>query len=986
MLNHRNQDRTVYYLVRAVRIGHFIFKSIIRYFSSGGFVYLRTSSSGTRTTPRPSPPSIHIILFLIVLLAKPTLAQIPNKDINKLIKDLPDEGTNDLVQQLAGTESFDEPIAARLIEISQLRVEYDRLSDQIQKTDSNDAIESDLTESRRSTALQRLLKANRKLIHDFYDHEQRPIWQTDQAEMLLVDWLEIVNHNSAMFVEFGVATTLQHMAFNSTVLEALEATADADRTFSKLQASLPRDPDHIKIRVNTGLWTQMIEEYYEKRTPFFLAQAAYLTTLLPDSHEYYQALDDRKNPKIPNQSERADLEKLRLLELALHRLQRFTDDTTSPEDVRLAAFCLMGRACIAQGQVATGVKFLQKAWEANRNNPNELLSALAHGRLLWNNGNHKEATSLLDNAKNHPLARTNLLYRLLVTDQIHRLLLSTSAEANNRTSALAAAYEPYRALINESEDLRYYIYQRWESITNMQNILLNDLPPTVRMGVGEIARIEGQNMAILANESSDQALRQQAMEKLQRSIDINSTLNEPNVPTDIRARSLFNRAFAQYWLAPHDTNNILQATSILIQLADDLETEPIAEEAIGNSVDLLRTLHESNPGIKSADDAYRRACEVLFKRFPTSSAADSERLSYAAHVLVPSGRFEEAINLFSSVPFDHQDYFESQAQMLFARAEIFRQATGQTKDTERRDLLVETERVEAEATECFRRLPDTPRGMSSRRALGAVRLARADAAMSIGKPDNALKFLEDFETLFQNHSDLMANTYHRRIIALAETAQQAKLVDTAHDMMKRFPDEAAPVIDQVLTDLNHQIDRIGTQAAIKQVAEDRNVQLKKQKQLAATAKALAQLLVGWAQEQDFDSKQMLPFQLIRAKMMRLAGNSTDAMAMLEPLIKTYPNDADLIHHYAESLFATADQKLLLKAATFYDQLIIGLDAPPYLDIWWNAWMRRLQINDQMGQGTEDISLRVDQLRVSDQKLGGPRYREELQRLAEKHGH
>ena len=97
-----------------------------------------------------------------------------------------------------------------------------------------------------------------------------------------------------------------------------------------------------------------------------------------------------------------------------------------------------------------------------------------------------------------------------------------------------------------------------------------------------------------------------------------------------------------------------------------------------------------------------------------------------------------------------------------------------------------------------------------------------------------------------------------------------------------------------------------------------------------------------------------------------------------------------MHNLAESLFVKGDDQSLINAGNqYYDTLISGLeseDEPQLKRIWWNAWMRRLQISDKLNQGTDVIALRVRQLEVRDPSLGGEPFRSEMKRLELKHAH
>jgi hypothetical protein len=202
-------------------------------------------------------------------------------------------------------------------------------------------------------------------------------------------------------------------------------------------------------------------------------------------------------------------------------------------------------------------------------------------------------------------------------------------------------------------------------------------------------------------------------------------------------------------------------------------------------------------------------------------------------------------------------------------------------------------------------------------------------------------------------------------------------------MMQAYPDDAAAIIDQVLIKLDREIERLRT-AAANELASDRRQRLLDRAQTRAqTASNLAGILLEWARQQGFDGEQMLPFELILVRSLRLAGQADEAHDRMAPLVEQFGQDADVISEYAEALFLRGDRESLIEAATYFDKLILGLQ-PPYPDLWWNAWMRRLQINDRLGEGTQEIPIRIRRLRFTDPNLGGPRYRRTFTELEARH--
>jgi predicted Zn-dependent protease len=201
-------------------------------------------------------------------------------------------------------------------------------------------------------------------------------------------------------------------------------------------------------------------------------------------------------------------------------------------------------------------------------------------------------------------------------------------------------------------------------------------------------------------------------------------------------------------------------------------------------------------------------------------------------------------------------------------------------------------------------------------------------------------------------------------------------------MVEDFPDQAAPVIDQVLTQAEQRIEALQVQAATanSQTRKALDEQIDAQTRAATV---LSGYLLDWAKTQDFDAQTMMPFEVIRGKTLRMSGQIDQAYAILSPLVNEFPNDAQVMIEYAQVLYARGDEDSLVEAVRYYDRLITGLGAP-YPKEWWTAWVRRLQVNDLLNEGTEEIPLRVRQLRMTDPDLGGPVTKLELERLEHKY--
>ncbi len=901
-----------------------------------------------------------------------------------LIEGLAKYGMSDLLDHFTATEMPSDPVLRQLVEIARHRIKMDYGQ----------------TGDEQLAAFEKLTAATRKLITQHADHEQRPLWQTDLADLLLTIYLPKMQLQALDFCEFGVPTPTQLQARDQFVPEAFELLSDADLRFFQLNQDLPRDPDHFNKRVATGLWDRMMEEYYKTKTQYLLGLAAYHTSQLGLDHPYYQNLG--QNPRLPRQKKTPDQEQARLLDLAIEKLGPFAADRSDPYQIRLSSMGVMGRAMLHQPDNLTRAREqLESVIREQKEDAPHLLANLAKAVVLDMDNQHVAALDLLRDLSNHPMVKQYPLYRLLVIDLTHRLMLTRAQAAadSERAQAVNQAYTVYEQLLKNPalEDnalwMRDYVYRRWRAILDPEQDV-TQLPPVVVAAVGEISRMEGQNLIVealeLAQQGQDQAaadLRQQAFPKLDESIRLNKQLlNHPQLSPATRASAMFNLGWAMYFRARDaeiDTALEIQAARVWTDLADQLPTEPNAEEAITFAVAILLPMYDMPVRPPEITEAYERACRVLFEKFPAIEAADNQRLYYAFHVLSQRGKYQEAADILQRVPPDHPDYFVARREMLLCLKALMDRGEKPLDQESTQQRLVETAEALIREIDQIRQ-PD-PAALSTK---GWAKLMLVDVAMARNDTDRALSLLEGFEAQFEADPELVRQALQRGIVALAHAERFDDVVIRAKKMMQLFPDDASIVIDEVLTDLDRQIDALRFKAH-QTLVQDEARKLRDQAMgTARSAEQLARLLRDWAIGQNLTEEEMLFYDLLLAKAVRMAGKPDGAIDLLKPILDVNPQDPQIMHHMAESLFVKGDKDSLIQAATlYYDTLITGLDGeddPQLKKLWWNAWMRRLQVSDQLNEGTADIQFRVRQLEVIDPSLGGEPYRSELKRLELKH--
>jgi len=934
--------------------------------------------------------TIWICVALLLSLALPQAlvhgAQVLQLDQGTLINTLAREGMSKLLDHLAKTDSGKDPVISKLIEIGQLRVRFNH---------------ANLAQKERTAAFQQLVVAKRSLIQTYPDHYQRPLWQTDLAETLLYDGLQNVYQFAGEYYEFGVLTEDQRHGFKLLVAEAFEHLVAAEIRLFHLKIELPRQEDHVAKRVETGWWDRMINEYDKTKTPLMLALSAYYTSLLPDDHDYFQNL---KNPNIPRQEATPNEERSRLRALSIDRLASLNAAANDPFQVKRTAQCLAGRVMLHQKQYGEAIELLDQVIGGEQQDLNDLLAHLAKAVVLHQQNHIDDSQKILESLSEFPLVKANLLYRLLVVDQQHRLKLVAAKSRKVpeiRRAEIAKAYEPYELLMSspvlnsqDREGLKNYIYARWESMIK-PGVNLAGLPDSVLAAAGEIARKVGQALVFQAEkfeaDGHDERVTQllgEARPKLERAVTINKELlkRQALLPR-VRATGMFNLAMSNYLLAQGDMGKLTIAAGQWTDLAQLMPEQPVSEQAITSAIAVLHQLHELTPRPAEVAKAYERTATILFERFSTIEAADNERVYYAFYVLDPRGEYTQAARLLSKIPRNHLLYFEAQREMLNSLKKVFDNAKkGPDRVAARKNVSENARRVIQEAQN-EPEANDPQRFKDARQAHGWARLILADLAIIQNQIDQAQLLLDHFEDEFKDEPDLVRLAMAKGIVMLAQAGDLGQLVIRAKTMMTMFPDDAAAVIDEVLSDVTVRIDQLRTDAQQSQVKREKMHMVEQATSLAQAAQMLAELLLDWGVRQNLNQADLVPFKLRLAKAMRLAGRPEAAIAILEPLLEQNPNDMDLIFEMAETLFAigvkTGDRALLIRSAEYYDRLIGGIGQPFPL-IWWRAWLGRLKIMDRLGESVTDIPLRVRALELVDVNLGGEPFKSEFKQLQVKH--
>jgi hypothetical protein len=953
------------------------------------------------------PARIAFALALVLLLAPlapHAAAQVSRLDKNTLIDGLRQEGMGDLLKRLAESGELkgdDDPTLGQSVLIAQHMLEYTQKGAEAGK--ESDPQKAAQLRREALDAFNAALAERRKVIADFPDYVQRPIFQTQLAEQILFDGL-INTDYAAEFYDVGVPTEAQREVFERLVPEALVALTDANLRFFHLQGELPKRADFKEKFENPGLWNRMINDFMKLRTKLFLGYAAYYTALLPDSNPYFQNVG--KDPVIGAvQKKTAAEERRRLLALASEQLADFIADPGDPFEIKRASKALDARALVQAGKLAEAGPLLDGLL-GGPDKQNDLIDLVATCKraVMLDAGKQTDAAlNLLHDRANRPPAVNDdkaLLFRLLLVDQEHKILLAhaQAAPADKRMAEMDKAYQPYlalladRALGDARESLKTYIYKRWEA-----NIApgadLAPLPPVVVGAMGEMARLAGRDL-LAENKPKE------AEAKFNRSLDIcNQLLTRKNLPPAVEAQAMYDKAVSTFTLNQNNDPKKLEVALILIDMADRFPEQPLSEQSIGDAVLLVASMFEAENHPANTGEVYDRAMKVLLTKYGTSKAADNQRLPYAEWVLQPQGRWAEVAEVTEGVPQTHKDYFPARRLRVFALQQVYQAAVAAktagagTQPAAAVDPAKVAEQTVREAAQLMRdadaALPGTTDPQEKKRVLqaaGWARLVLFDMAVEVDKDiPKALEYFRGFDRMFAGDRELIALMLQRRISAYLDINKIEDAVTEAGMMMDNFPDAAAPVVDKVIAELDKQMDKLRREEAAADVDRVRQEKAAQLKSRADAAVKLSQMLLTWAKDpkKKFTPEQVLPSQLTYVKALLMAGRAKDALDIVNPLVERFPKNAHGLLYKAEAIFALGDKDQLLKEAVPILNKITRDIRPTkgvFPPIWWNAMLRRLQINLILGERVEDVPARIQALRINDPNLGGELFKNDFEKL------
>ncbi len=1031
-----------------------------------------------------SLPFIALALLVSVALPQSASAQFEHLNLDTFIKGLRERGMNELLEALAQSDAIKDDASKRILDIEQKILRATQVPT--------------LTPQEKAQVMNAAVDGFDKLIEAHRDKVNRGNWQADMALHLLFT-VPNLNRFAEDFYLYGIASPEQTQVYEDAAPKAYQALVDADAHLWKMQNGLPRRDDFAEMFQNTGRWEELVDQYKRTKVPFLLAQAAYNVAQLPDTHPYFRNLGT--NPRIPGQKLTPPLERKRLYEQVLDSINSL--DKQLKERFGIAERPLMllsGKAQIGLGNYDEGIKLLDAAYNKS---PDDLFAFRA--RLAKADGLDRQLTAAkkqsnqpaldtLTELEEHKLAKSDLLFRILITDLKHRLLMRHVGNGEDRQEKIEVAYKPYDDLVSDPrlganlQHVRVFIYNRWKD--RFTGTDKSDLPNMVLAGMAEIERINGQNVvaeAFRAGGAGDEATKEARMEEartiLGRAIVLCDQLIErtnyleavikkrdeaaakaaeaqaaaaqqqnqntgdngdPNagkalgdmdeefkftpkqqIDLAVRARAYYNKAYAEYVSDPEDLRNHISASASWTRIAAEVPDHPLAVESIGLAIQLTHNLHirfEADPKIQKA---YKDVCDVLFSKMPESSAAMDERVYYTFNVLQKAAKYEEASKSYALVPPSHPSYVEAQREKLYCDFVLYKdlankindlqgkiEEIGDTNPAEKTKLKKEVEALEAKRAAGPRKLreqsielerhiqqsiadaTDDEQAAALRKSMGDVVLTRADLEVETKQWAEAEKRLNNLADDYDDPA-LKQRARQKLIVVKVEQGDATKAVELAQQMMDAAGSDAqeqanvAATIDNVLREIARTVEERRYQSLVVTGNERRKQLRASAVTLAKAAQTLAKMLIDWADKQNFDPDEMFTYRAIYVQSLILSESWTAAEKALKPLVDEFPEEPRVIYYQGEVLFnatnadGSPNRDKVKQSVYLYDKLTKAIkpeDGELQKELWWNAWLRRLQIHDKLNVHTDSIPDLIGQLKFQYGDLGGPAMERRLRTL------
>lgn len=460
-----------------------------------------------------------IALALLMSAASPhkASAQFEHLSLDTFIKGLRERGMNELLEALAQSDAIKDDASKRILDIEQKILRATQVPT--------------LTPAEKAQVMNGAIDGFAQLIAAHRDKVNRGNWQADMA-LHLIYTVPQLNRFAEDFYLYGIPTPEQKKVFEDAAPKAYEALVDADAHLWKMQNALPRSKDFAELFQNSGRWEELIDQYKRTKVPFLMASAAYNVAQLPNSRPYFKNLGT--NDRVPGQKLKPFAERRRLYEQVLDSINSLDKELKQRFGIAERPLMLLsGRAQAGLGNFEEAITLLDDAYNKSPDDFFAYRARLAKADVVdmeqaakarkagpGTEVNTRPALDVLTELEDHKLAKNDLLFRVLITDLKHRILMRHVGNGEDRKERIEIAYSPYDSLVSDPrlgdnlQHMRIFVYNRWkDEFTGSPQA---DLPNMVLAGMAEIERINGQNVvaeAFRAAGDGDEATKDARMEE-----------------------------------------------------------------------------------------------------------------------------------------------------------------------------------------------------------------------------------------------------------------------------------------------------------------------------------------------------------------------------------------------------------------------------------------------------------------------------------------
>jgi len=882
--------------------------------------------------------------------------------------------------------------------------------------------------ARQLALLDQMLNLRLRLLDENPDDPRAAFWAVDLANPLFLQYLPSADRHAILFYEFGLPTAGQRQTVEKWVPAIYADLREAEQNFFMLRGQLARD-DKMRQQLDREGLIDKMPQYRSWFVPFYLAQAAYYTALMPDDHPLWQELG--QNPLLPA-AENVQQARELLLNQAVAYGKEFLQNFNKPgHPLQDLVISLIGAAEARRGDADAIRNRLQPAAAKQTADAFNLSAHLRLAMAKAQAGQEDAAVAELEQIiKTHPLITKqigprNWFWDILVRDAQNKALmmkaerLRAAGKADEADLALAASFDVFDPLFNDPKApgwMSNYLIQRWMNLAGVDADPVK-LPAQVVLAVGQSKRGEGDRLIKAGNVELGKKVLKDGIAYLKLFADP-QWREEKKVTTPLAVRGLYNLAASMFILDSEDPGNVSKVVQILTTVAEKGKEDPLGASAAsfaeGQAFQLMKAEY---PGGR---EQYKAAAELLIEHYADDvEDADAAKMRYATSILEPDGEFAEAQELYRSIPRDSPEYFAARNLIIEAAVKELDQLRDAGQDRALGEKRAQTDRDIDDLIEVASQAmadPQHPRRRNAAETVASVLLVRANMALDSDQPERAVAALDELERRILNADlDYMDGEFMRlvrsasasnRVLALLDAGRLDEAAERVLVLMAEEPANAAGLADRVMRALFDEIDALRREASRLTGAAAEQVRGEAEAR-ARIAKRLAADILKWAEDpaNGVTPNEQVWYRLKVAEAASVAGEYDEALAQIDRVLRALPRDPAVLTAQADTVFAKAeatnDAQLFRQARGLYKTLVEGLQSPPANhpdpanfrppNELWNAWVGYLEASARArGAGvTIDVPREVDKLlnrytRPLERARPGdkipPKYRQELLNL------